>query len=86
MAITTTTFLVTKEVAERSGLLNFRYRVADGRFVLDNKDLARIRLTAEELVSGISGIEKTSASEAKKLIAKNGFKMGTSNIGENDHD
>lgn len=69
-------YLVTSEIARRGGVIESRYRVSDGRFVLDNKDLSRIRLSADEYVTGLEGVEKISAHEAKTLIAKNGFKKG----------
>ena len=69
-------YLVPKNVAVRSGQIQNRYRTADGRFVLYNKDLAGIRLTTEEYVTGINGIEKVTEEEAKRQIALGGFKMG----------
>lgn len=76
MAMDTSLYLVSYDIAVRSGLISVRYRIADGRFVLDNKDLSRVRLTSDEFVTGLQGVEKVSESEAKSLIAKNGFKMG----------
>lgn len=72
----TAIYLVTKDIALRSGLINSRYRIADGRFVLDNKDLSRVRFTTDEYINGLSGVEKTDELTAKTLIAQNGYKMG----------
>lgn len=69
-------YLVSKEIAIRCGLLNDRYRVKDGRYVLDNKDLSRIRFTPDEYINGLSGIEKTDEETATALIAANDYQMG----------
>ena len=69
-------YLVTEEVARRSGVIDSRYRTEDGRFVLDNKDLSNIRLTSDEYVSGLQGIEKVSRQEASRLIAENNRTLG----------
>jgi hypothetical protein len=37
--------------------------------------LARIRLTSEEFINGLQGIESVGADEAKLLIAKGGYNM-----------
>lgn len=76
MALDTAFYLVTKDIAIRSGLVDVRYRTLDNRFVLDNKDLARVRFTTDEYISGLKGVEKISESEAKTLIAKGGYKKG----------
>ena len=76
MALATQLYLVTKDIAIRSGLIESRYRIADGRFVLDNKDLSRVRFTPDEYISGLAGVEKVSEEEAKTLIAQNGYQMG----------
>ena len=76
MALDTAFYLVTKEIAQRSGLIDVRYRTIDNRFILDNKDLSRVRFTTDEYVSGLQGVEKISESEAQTLIAKGGYKKG----------
>lgn len=76
MALATQLYLVTKDIAIRSGLIESRYRIADGRFVLDNKDLSRVRFTPDEYISGLAGVEKVSEEEAETLIAQNGYQMG----------
>lgn len=76
-------FLVTKEIAIRSGSIDSRYRIADGRFVLDNKDLSHVRFTTDEYINGLKGIEKVGDEEARSLIAQNGFKMGVGDEEEN---
>ena len=76
MALATQLYLVTKDIAIRSGLIESRYRIADGRFVLDNKDLSRVRFTPDEYISGLAGVEKVSDDEAETLIAQNGYQMG----------
>lgn len=76
-------YLVIKSIAVRSGVIESRYRIADGRFVLDNKDLSRIRFTVDEYISGLAGVEKVSEERAKTLIAENGYKMGTGDMVSN---
>lgn len=76
MALDTAFYLVTKEIAIRSGLVDVRYRTLDGRFILDNKDLSRVRFTTDEYVSGLAGVEKITEAEAQTLIAKGGYKKG----------
>lgn len=70
------TYLVSEEIALRSGLIESRYRLADGRFVLNDRDLARIRFTTDEYISGLPGVEKTTSEEARTLIARNNYQLG----------
>lgn len=74
------TYLVTREIAERSGLIDTRYRIADGRFVLNDRDLARVRFTPDEYISGLQGVEKVSTQEAELLIAQNNYTMGLNDV------
>lgn len=76
MALDTAFYLVTESIAIRSGLIDRRYRTLDGRFILDNKDLSRVRFTTDEYISGLEGVEKITESEAKTLIAQGGYKKG----------
>lgn len=76
MALDTAFYLVTRDIAIRSGLVDVRYRTLDGRFILDNKDLSRVRFTTDEYVSGLKGVEKISEDEAQTLIAQGGYKKG----------
>lgn len=72
----TSFYIVTAEVAIRSGVIAQRYRTSDGRYILDNKDLGRVRLNSDEFVSGLAGVEKVSGEKAKSLIASNGYRKG----------
>ena len=76
MALDTAFYLVTRDIAIRSGLVDVRYRTLDGRFILDNKDLSRVRFTTDEYVNGLKGVEKISEAEAQTLIAQGGYKKG----------
>lgn len=76
MAMDIAFYLVTRDIAIRSGVADKRYRIADGRMVLDNKDLSRIRFTTDEYISGLAGVEKVTEQEANTLIAQNGYKKG----------
>lgn len=69
-------FIVTREIAERSGLLAQRYRTTDGRFILGAADLHRVTLKPSEYVTGLQGVERISDSQAKTLIAEGGFLTG----------
>ena len=72
-------FLVSEDIARRCGLIGQRYRVGY-RYILDNKDLSRLRLTSDEFVNGLQGIEKISKEDAKRLIVQGGYNMtGTGN-------
>jgi hypothetical protein len=72
-------YLVTKDIAQRAGLVGERYIAPDGRYILDNKDLARIRFSTDEYVSGLQGVEKITQAQAKTLIAQGGYNMGEKN-------
>lgn len=80
MALDAAVYLVSLGIATRSGLLKSRYRTADGRFILDKNDLARVRLNSDEYITGLQGVEKTTQAEAEKLIKANGFKMGLTDM------
>lgn len=71
-------YLVTRDVALRTGSIQYKYRTEDGRFVVDYRTLSRIRLTSDELLNGLKGVEEITKEEAKTLIAKGGYKMGDS--------
>ena len=70
-------YLVTKDIAARSGISDKRYITQDGRYILDNKDLSRIRFTTDEYVSGLTGVTRIGYAEAQRLIAKNNYTMGS---------
>lgn len=70
------TYLVSEDIARRSGLIDSRYRIRDGRYVLNDRDLSRIRFTTDEYISGLPGVEKTTSEEAHTLIAGNNFQIG----------
>lgn len=76
MALDSAVYLVSRDVAIRSGLIQERYRIADGRFVLSNKDLSYVRFTPDEYIDGLKGVERTSEEIAERLIAENGYQMG----------
>ena len=70
-------YKVTEDIAIRSGLIAERYRTADNEhWILDNKDLSRVRFTADEYINGLSGVEKITENEAETLIALGGYKFG----------
>lgn len=72
-------YLVSEDIARRCGLIGQRYRVGY-KYILDNKDLSRLRLTSDEYVHGLQGIEEISNEEAKRLIVQGGYNMtGTGN-------
>ena len=69
-------FVVSKEIALRTGMFEYKYRTADGRYVIDERTLNRVRLTPDELMHGIQGIEEVTDQEAQTLIAEGGFLTG----------
>lgn len=69
-------YVVTREIALRTGDIRFKYRTNDGRFIVDNRTLAKIRFTSDEIINGLDGVEKITEEEAKTLIARGGYKMG----------
>lgn len=75
-------FKVTREIANRTGLLKYRYRTVDGMFLIDNKDLQRVRMTSDEMLNGFGGIEKISLEEVERLKVENNYKMGDDDINE----
>ena len=77
MALEIAFYKVTEDIAIRSGLIAERYRTADNEhWILDNKDLSRVRFTSDEYINGLSGVEKITENEAETLIALGGYKFG----------
>lgn len=69
-------YLVTEDIAIRCGLANDRYKTQDDKFILDNKDLSRLRLTSQEFINGVEGIEIITKQEADDLIEQGGYTIG----------
>lgn len=82
MAIDNANFVVTREVAERTGDISNIYMTADGRYVIDARLLSRIRLTSQEYLTGLEDIEMVSREEALTLIARGGYRTGPSVTGD----
>lgn len=76
MAVNSAQYLVTREIAQRTGELQNHYRTADGRFILDSRAMSLIRLTPDEYVTGIEGVERITEEQAMTLIAKGGYMLG----------
>ena len=77
MAVTSKYYLATPQIAERAGLINARYRVRDGRFILSYQDLKLVRFTSEEMLTGIGqSVQEVQENQARVLIAENGYKIG----------
>lgn len=77
MALEIAFYKVTEDIAIRSGLIAERYRTSDNEhWILDNKDLSRVRFTVDEYINGLSGVEKITENEAETLIALGGYKFG----------
>lgn len=66
-------YIVTKDVAVRTGDIDSCYKTADGRYIMDSRLLERIRLTGEEYMNGLAGVEMITRNEALTLIAKGGY-------------
>ena len=83
MALEIAFYKVTEDIAIRSGLIAERYRTADNEhWILDNKDLSRVRFTADEYINGLSGVEKITENEAETFIALGGYKFGYEGLDE----
>ena len=71
MALDVKFYLVTKDVAKRTGNIQNHYKTEDGRYVFDKKTLS---------VSGIAdsdyGVKEISREEAQTLIARGGYHLG----------
>lgn len=86
MALEIAFYKVTEDIAIRSGLIAERYRTADNEhWILDNKDLSRVRFTADEYINGLSGVEKITENEAETLIALGGYKFGYEGLDDDRH-
>lgn len=83
MALDIAYYKVTEDVAIRSGMIEKRYRTKDMNWILDNKDLGRVRLRTEEYISGLTGVEMIDLQTAETLIAENGYKMGYDGLLDN---
>lgn len=78
MALEVAHFVVTRDIALRTGMIDTKYRTKDGRFIVDNRSLSRVRFTPEEYVNGLAGVEMITLEEAETLIAQGGFQTGDS--------
>lgn len=70
-----TFYLVDDSICERCGLKGKRYMTEDGRYVLDDKDLRRVNMTAAEYIHGLKGVSKVDEDTARLLIAQGGYRM-----------
>ena len=73
MATNLSFYIVSRDVALRTGDIGNCYKTADGRYVMDSRRLQRIRLTGDEYINGLDGIELVSRNEALTLIAQGGY-------------
>lgn len=67
-------YLVSKEVADRTGFARQRYVTKDGKYIVNDRDLRIARMTDGEK----DALEKISKEQSKRLIAENGYKTGNS--------
>lgn len=77
-------YKVTESIAQRSGLILERYRTKDMNWILDNKDLSRIRFTPDEYIDGLTGVVKITEEQASDLIAENNYQMGYEGLEPNN--
>lgn len=73
MATNLSFYIVPKDVALRTGDISNCYKTDDGRYVMDSRQLQRIRLTGDEYLTGLQGVELIDRNEALTLIAKGGY-------------
>ena len=76
MAVDVQNYVVTREIALRTGDIENKYRTKDGRFIVDNRTLSKIKFTSDEIVNGLEGVEKITEQEAETMIAQGEYKMG----------
>lgn len=76
-------FSASADIARRAGVVGSRYRTKDYRFIISDKDLGAIRLVMEpeEYINGID-VVRISETEARHLIAENGYQIGEEYVGE----
>ena len=67
-------YLVSKELAERTGFAKQRYVTKDGRYIVNDRDLRIARLTEEERMAA----EPITKEQSRQLISENGYKTGNS--------
>lgn len=68
-------FVVSADIAERSGLINSRYRTADNRFILNEDDMRHVRLEPQEYLTGIPA-ETVDEATSRSLISEGGYSIG----------
>lgn len=80
MAINKTLYLAPQDLAERTGWISSRFRVAGNLFILDYNDVKMISLRPDETKEIImSRLQVVDEGEAFKLIQEGGRKMGVDN-------
>ena len=67
-------YLVSKELAERTGFAKQRYVTKDGRYIVNDRDLRIARLTEQEKEAA----EPITKEQSRQLISENGYKTGNS--------
>lgn len=67
-------YLVSKELAERTGFDKQRYVTKDGRYIVNDRDLRIARLTEQEKEAA----EPITKEQSRQLISENGYKTGNS--------
>ena len=67
-------YLVSKELAERTGFAKQRYITKDGLYIVNDRDLRIARLTEEEKKAA----EPITKEQSRQLISENGYKTGNS--------
>lgn len=74
---------VSADIARRAGVIDVRYRTADGEFIINESDLRMVRFEPEEYVKGIAG-QVLTEQEAARLIEAGGNKIGEEVQNENN--
>lgn len=68
-------YLASASVAERTGFRKQRYVTKDGKYIVNERDLRNVRLTADEYSKGLD-VTPITKEEARKLEEENNFLMG----------
>ncbi len=69
-------FSVSKDIAERCGVVDTTYKTKDGRSIVTSREMQRLMLTPDEYVNGVDAIRMTKK-EAEKAIKDGGYNLGS---------
>ena len=75
--INSSIYLATRDIAERTGVIESCYRTKYGLYIINHNDLMRVRFSTEELLQGIGDkVQQITKEEATSFIQENNYQMG----------